>query len=637
MTSRYALWHGVDAPPQELRPLRAGELECVVDGVDLRYVTAGGVEVVRRIYAAVRDRNWNTIPGAIESYELDDRGDSFEARFTVRHRSHDVDFVWDGAIAGGVDARIAVSLDGRAEREMLYNRIGFCVLHPFRETRGRPYRARTPDGEITGEFPRLIGEQGFADGFYVPLFPSFDGLEVDLEGGGLVRFEFEGDLWEDEDQRNWTDASFKTYCTPLKLGFPHRLEPGDRIQQRVVVSVEGVPARRADTEQEVVLRVGDALGRKLPRLGLGSASDGKPLSEHELALVRDLGLDHLRADVHLGSTGWQAVVRRALEDAARLGWGLELALQLREEDAERLDELRGLLEGARVDRVLAILHGGQTATPEETTPPSLVGLVRERLGTEVVAGGTDMYFTELNRTRPQADEPDAIFYSIVAQIHAFDDVSVVETLEAQAETVESAHAFAEGKPVVVSPVTLRRRSNPHATAEEVGPAPGELPDAVDPRQLSLLGAAWTAGSIKYLAASGAASVTYFETAGWRGVVERESGSPLPERFPSRPGQVFPLYHVLADAGEWKDAELLECNSTRPLDVVGLAVRQNGSVSLLVANLKADPVTARIEGIDGAGIVQRLDERSAPERAEAERVEDVSRLELSPFETVRIDS
>src|SRR5207244_6909536 len=139
VTARYTLLHGVDTPPQELRPLRAAELECVVDGVDLRYVTAGGVEVVRRIYAAVRDRNWNTIPGTIESYELDDRGDSFEARFTVRHRSHDVDFVWDGSIAGGDDGRIAVSLDGRAERAMLYNRIGFCVLHPFRETRGRPY------------------------------------------------------------------------------------------------------------------------------------------------------------------------------------------------------------------------------------------------------------------------------------------------------------------------------------------------------------------------------------------------------------------------------------------------------------------------------------------------------------------
>jgi hypothetical protein len=100
-------------------------------------------------------------------------------------------------------------------RDMLYSRIGFCVLHPYRETRGRPYRARTPDGDISGEFPHLIGPQRFEGGTYHPLFPSFDRLEIDLEAGGTVQFEFEGDLWEDEDQRNWTDASFKTYCSPI--------------------------------------------------------------------------------------------------------------------------------------------------------------------------------------------------------------------------------------------------------------------------------------------------------------------------------------------------------------------------------------------------------------------------------------
>lgn len=33
--------------------------------------------------------------------------------------------------------------------------------------------------------------------------------------------EFEGDVFEMEDQRNWTDASYKTYCTPW--GCPSRL------------------------------------------------------------------------------------------------------------------------------------------------------------------------------------------------------------------------------------------------------------------------------------------------------------------------------------------------------------------------------------------------------------------------------
>jgi D-apionolactonase len=40
-----------------------------------------------------------------------------------------------------------------------------------------------------------------------------------------------------EDQRNWTDASFKTYSTPLELPFPVEVAAGERIFQRVVLSI----------------------------------------------------------------------------------------------------------------------------------------------------------------------------------------------------------------------------------------------------------------------------------------------------------------------------------------------------------------------------------------------------------------
>ncbi len=72
--------------------------------------------------------------------------------------------------------------------------------------------------------------------------------------------------------------------------------------------------------------------------------------------------------------------------------------------------------------------------------------------------------------------------------------------------------------------------------------PGELPPQVDVRQMSLFGACWTAGSFKYLAEAGTQSITFYETTGWRGVMETEAGSPLPELFRSLPGTVFPMYH-----------------------------------------------------------------------------------------------
>ena len=38
---------------------------------------------------------------------------------------------------------------------------------------------------------------------------------------------FEGDPWETEDQRAWTDASFKSYAPPLAWPHPVTLQAGD--------------------------------------------------------------------------------------------------------------------------------------------------------------------------------------------------------------------------------------------------------------------------------------------------------------------------------------------------------------------------------------------------------------------------
>ncbi len=40
---------------------------------------------------------------------------------------------------------------------------------------------------------------------------------------------FEGDVFETEDQRNWTDASYKTYSTPLDQPYPAKVSKRYRI------------------------------------------------------------------------------------------------------------------------------------------------------------------------------------------------------------------------------------------------------------------------------------------------------------------------------------------------------------------------------------------------------------------------
>jgi hypothetical protein len=233
-TAELITLHGSGEPLQELIELRAGPVTAVLDGVDLRYVRLGEVELVRRIYVAVRDRNWNTIPGVASAVRVDQRADGFEVGFSVRHASHDTGFAWRGSISGGPDGRIRFATDGEGERAMLFNRIGFCVLHPWGESAARPYRGRTPGADVQGVLPDLVAPQGLADGAYVPLFASVSCLEIDLAAGGAVVFEFEGDLFETEDQRNWTDASLKTYCTPLALGFPQAMLDPERFRASAV-------------------------------------------------------------------------------------------------------------------------------------------------------------------------------------------------------------------------------------------------------------------------------------------------------------------------------------------------------------------------------------------------------------------
>ncbi len=646
------LWYGVDKQPSETRELRAGPVTVLLDGIDLRYLRIGPLEVVRRIYVAVRDQNWNTVPGTHRITRIDQERDRFEIIFEVEHKSHDIDFAWQGRIVGSRVGQIRYEMNGVPRSDFRYNRIGLCILHPFRESAGRPYRGQTPQGEVSGILPEMIGPQRFENGYYVPLFPACSSLTVDLSDRVRASFNFEGDLFEMEDQRNWTDASFKTYCTPLSLGFPHQARKGVGIMQSVTVSVEGEHGTAEKETEELRLSIGQPTNQHLPAIGFGMASDASSLTVRELDLLHKLKPDHLRVDVHLNKA-YVEPLERAIGNCQVLGCDLEVALFITGESGSELTRLASLLQGrVKVAHFLTFQEGAQTATPTETTAPELVELARQYLRQAapqaVFVGGTDMYFCELNRTRPRVEAMDGVSYTIIPQAHAFDERSLAETLEAQGETVKSARAFAGDRAVIVSPITLKRRYNPHATEVEAERAPDELPDAVDPRQMSLFGAGWTVGSIKYLADSGAASLTYYETVGWRGLMERETGSSLPEHFPSAPEMVFPLYHVFADVAEWKDGFIVACESNKPLDVTSLAIESGRSLHLLVANLAGESQHVVIGPLaDNEVAARSLDASTAhqamfePEsfRQNWRQIEIQNRelvLDMAPYAVVRID-
>ena len=289
-----------------------------------------------------------------------------------------------------------------------------------------------------------------------------------------------------EDQRNWTDASFNIFCTPLRLPYPVEVQAGTQIEQTVTLNLLGesglleavsseeeyglpskngvpqphflAPSRRKQRALSIAIEPSE--GKPLAAMGLGMASHGQPLADREVDRLSRLQLAHLRVDLRLSQPGWRVALERAVSEASRLGIGLEAALFLSDEAKRELSRLLVALDdmaqnnsAPRVVRWL-IFHVDQDSTKDPW-----ITMARQSLAAYddsiPVGSGTNLYFTQLNRGRPPLSLVDTVCYSINPQAHAFDLRSLVETLEAQGVTVENARRLAGQAPLAVTPITLQ--------------------------------------------------------------------------------------------------------------------------------------------------------------------------------------
>lgn len=594
MTSltRYEKWFGRAQPPPETIPLRAGRLALDFQEGDLRYIRLGSQELIRRVYVAVRDANWNTIPAHITPLEIESASTHFRIRYQAFHQVDLLTFRWNATITGDQDGQIHFIMDGATESAFRYCRIGFCVLHPVRDIAGATFTAQTPSGPVDGILPELVAPQLMEDGFEVPLFPSCSQLIITTKDGIDIRTDFEGDLFEMEDQRNWTDGSFKTYCTPLSLGYPHQAMAGQPIRQKILISATGslpeVIEEVPQTNERLSLSLTASRRGILPRIGFGLPAENPIPDERQTNLLAALRPAHLKVEVHLAREDWAVALENAIQAIEQVGCALELTLFLTDNPEGALDRLAARVAGVPVARVI-VFHEAEAAAT--STAAHHVRLVRDRLAGTLpgvpFVGGTNGNFAELNRARPDTTAMDGVSFTINPQVHADDELSLIEAIEAQRDVVVTARHFGNGLPVIISSVTLKPPFNQAATEEEAPPDPSALPLAVDARQMSLFAAAWTVGSLRALAEGGAESVTYYETLGWRGLMETMQGNPLPAKFPAWPGMVFPMYWVFRGLAAADRSSIRPIDTDRPLHVDGFGFRSNGHPGLLLANLRPE--------------------------------------------------
>ncbi len=563
--------------------LRAGPMTMIFepDNAFLRYLRVGREDVLIGINAPIRNELWGTVKPQVSNLELDQGDSQFTLTFDALCKDRDIDFLWKGKLTGTSEGKIEFNFDGTARSTFKRNRIGFCVLHSS-SAGGKAWVITNIDSsESKGAFPEFIS----------PHQPAREIRKIahEMAPGLWAHVQMEGDIFEMEDQRNWTDASFKTYCTPLEMPYPVTVKKGDTVTQKVTIWLEGeveeyaIPAKGAS--DAVTLKLTEH-AQPLPRIGIQVSSEIDGLSNTEIDRLKNLRLDHLRVDLKPPEELEGSLIS-AINQAKQLGVKLHVAVWLESEIEKELNKIRRIAKQHNAPiAAWFIMQANENQ----------LQLAREILwdvstGTLYGAPRDGISFTELNRERPSQLMMEIVAYNATPQIHASDNSSIVETLPIQGDTVRSAKQFIGTAPLVVSPITF------HTALPGKDPLPGELPWYVDARQTSLFAAGWTLGSIKFLAEASVYGATFYETIGWRGIMDSANPPNRPAKFDAKAGTVFPIYHVLRDFSDFAGGRIQGLESTDNLSVVGLTLRKGNKVRMLIVNLKDRDQKVEIRGLN----------------------------------------
>ena len=202
-----------------------------------------------------------------------------------------------------------------------------------------------------------------------------------------------------------------------------------------------------------------------------------------------------------------------------------------------------------------------------------------------------IYFTELNRKRVPAGSLDFVTHCTCPIVHAADDLSVMQSLEALPFITQSARAIFGEKPYRIGPSTIAMRQNPYGGATKANPRSQRIAMADrDPRHAGLFAAAWTIGYAARVAPVGLEQLTLSGFTGPFGVLAA-SGEPVAEGTP-RP--IFDAIKGLCEMAGLAHVAATTSDETKVLALAGHAA--SGKIILWLVNLAAGDVPVDISAL-----------------------------------------
>ena len=546
---------------------RAGAWSLKLRDDELAEISYNSQIVLRSVRALIRDQDWNT-PRIIVDEIIQS-----ENYLAVKISSEGFDAMFTGAIEFSVIADVAeIEMSLVSSSDFLANRIGLNLLHPP-ALAGTNVNVLHSNGETEQSiFPVKIS----------PNQPVMDIARLGWTQGALdVYLALIGDVFEMEDQRNWTDASYKTYSRPLSLPFPYPVASGEMISQKLVMVVmqsEAAEKSKQNSPARIVLTQQGTF----PSIQLGAATH--PITADGLAADTDLAAVPILVEVDLRTHNWKAALAAIAMTKAGIDLRVICQASVQEKDfAELLDQIESL----KILR-LAVFDADQHIWLEQISK-QLVNAMKSRGMSITQLAGARSHFTELNRNFTKVPETcSGITFSITPLFHALNTEQLVESMAMQRLVTRQAVAMADGKEVHVGPVTLRPRFNNVATKDPEIPEVTDLSKGYgaewfgnsDIRQQSPELAAWTIASAAAIGIAGVNSITFFEERGPRGIQSAE-------------GDAYPVHAAVKELSELVGGNLLTGESPD-----GLLWAIGSGSSVLVANLQGEAAQFEIE-LNGA--------------------------------------
>jgi hypothetical protein len=495
---------GTEEPSPESIVLKAGALTADLVTGGLRTIRYRGHEVLRAIAYVVRDKDWGTYHPAISDFScrqgVDEFTVTFRARCTSVQPSQELEY--ETRITGKASGQITFDVTAEPRTPFLTARCGFAILHPLEGVVGQPAVIEHVDGSREhAAFPDLIDP--------MQPFKEIRAIEHEVAPGVTARCLMTGDVFEMEDQRNWSDASYKTYVRPLALPWPYVMESGARNHQSVELLITnrsaGADQEAASADAPIEVEIGEPDGT-FPQIGVA-------VHPREIAtiLAHPGMLQKLQPQLllfHFDPTAGHGREQLAgFGEIARIAGAsqcaLELVLPAQRNVKDELREIAAMAAEANLKLSAVLVSPAvdrKSTLPGSEWPPcpplaEIYQAAREAFPGAAIGGGMLTYFTELNRKRPPVELLDFVSHCTCPIVHAADDLSVMQTLEAMPSITRSARAImGNDKPYWIGPSTIGMRQNPYGSRVMDNPENRRITMTDhDPRQTSLFAAAWMIG------------------------------------------------------------------------------------------------------------------------------------------------